>query len=167
MRVVSLGTLTALALAAGLSMSGCSSSGPSKVLSQAVFAKDVPVYKGATFEESMGNESWGDDPDSYTQGETWWFKTKATKQELLEFYEKLYPQAEKMELDNGVIQLSWRPEGAGRYEDVTVVIGDGELRIGESVRPNTKARLRGEQVAPDPPGMGSSSSESESSDSDG
>jgi hypothetical protein len=158
-----------LALAAGLSLAGCSS-GPAKVLSDSVYAKSVPVYKGAQFTESMGNESWGDEPGSYTHGETWWFKTKASKQELLDYYQKLYPEAEKLELDTGDVQLRWRPEGAERFEDVTVVVGDHELRIGESVRPETRARLRGEPVGSSSSGGGGTSSESpessESSDSD-
>ena len=92
------GLLGLLALAAVAALAGCSNS-QSKVLSDAVYAKHVPVYKGATFEEEMGNESWGDEPESYTKGRTWWFKTKASKDELLAYYVKLYPSADKTELD--------------------------------------------------------------------
>lgn len=96
-----------------MSLMGCSGANPnSKVLSEAVFAKNVPVYRGAVYTKSMGNESWGDEPESYTKGMTWWFETKASKDELLAYYTKLYPNAERTDLDSGAIQLSWVPEGA-------------------------------------------------------
>ena len=103
------------------------------------------MFKGATFDEVMGDESWGDDPDSYTKGKTWWFKTKVSKDEVLAYYTKLYPNAERTELDSGGTQLRFVPTGASRFEDVTIVVGNGELRIGESVRPNTLIKMKQSQ----------------------
>ena len=131
-----IGFIALLALAVAAPLSGCGGS-QQKVLADAVYAKDVPVFKGATFDDISGDESWGDDPDSYTKGKTWWFKTKASKEEMLAFYTKLYPNAEKIELDTGGIELRFVPEGALNFEDVTIVVSDGELRIGESCRPQT------------------------------
>jgi hypothetical protein len=148
MRTRSAVLLAVAVLAAGMSLQGCSGTDANaKVLSDAIYAKNVPVYKGAKYVESMGNESWGDDPDSYTQGMTWWFETKATKDELLAYYTNLYPNAERTEMDTGGVQLRWVPEGATRFEDVDIFVNDQELRIGESVSPNTRNRLKGEAAA--------------------
>ncbi len=130
-----IGLLALLALAAA-PLAGCGGS-QQKVLADAVYAKDVPVFKGATFGDVSGDESWGDDPDFYTKGKLWRFKTKASKEEMLAYYEKLYPNAEKIDLNTGGIQLRFVPEGALSYEDVTIVVSEGELRIGESLRPQT------------------------------
>jgi len=162
MRAIRAGLLAAAILAAGSSLQGCSGSDPNaQVLSEAVFAKNIPVYKGAKFAEAIGNEMWGDEPDSYTKGMTWWFETKATKDELLSYYQKLYPNAERLDLEGGAVQLRWVPEGATRFEDVTIVVDDQELRIGESVSPNTVARLKGEA-----PAAGGNSAESASREGD-
>jgi len=138
-RWVSLGLV---ALAAVALVVGCGSNAQQTVLKDAVYAKTVPVFRGATFDQEMGDESWGDGADSYTKGTTWWFKTKAPKAELLAYYTKLYPNAERTELDSGDTQLRITPAGALKYEDVTIVIGEGELRIGESVSPNTLKKVR-------------------------
>lgn len=154
MRTIRAALAPAAALVLGaLALAGCGADPNAKVLANAVYAKSIPVYKGAHFTETSGNESWGDDPNSYTQGTTWWFETKATQAEMLAFYEKLYPSAEKLEIETGGVELTIRPEGAATaFEDVTIYVCDHELRIGESVSPNTKARLRGEPVAdPGPP----------------
>jgi len=136
MRFGRIGLLALLALATAVVLAGCGAS-QQKILADAVYAKNVPVFKGATFDEVMGDESWGDDPESYTKGKTWWFKTKASKAEMLSYYEKLYPNAEKTELDSGGVQLRFVPDGALKFEDVTIVLKDGELRIGETLRPAT------------------------------
>ena len=128
-------------------LGGCAAH-PSASMSDAVYAGAVPVYQGARFSESMGNESWGDDPGSYTRGESWHFETAASRQALLAFYEKKYPQARKTELDSGSIELRLVPEGAQPFEDVTIVIGDHELTIGENVRPDTRERFRNQHVRP-------------------
>jgi len=143
MRARSAVTLSVAVIAAGMSLMGCSGMDENaKALSEAVYCKNVPVYKGAQYRESMGNESWGDEPGSYTKGMTWWFQTKASKDELVAYYQKLYPNAEKLELDDGAIQLRWVPEGATRFEDVTIVMDNQELRIGESVAPGSAERMK-------------------------
>ena len=151
-------TSAALVLGVALLLAGCGDKN-AKILSAAIYAKNVPVYKGAHFTETSGSESWGDEPDSYTHGTVWWFETKASKDEMLAYYTKLYPDAEKTDLDTGGVQLRIHPAGAGRFEDVTIVVADHELRIGEDVTPNTQARARGESVpagGPSPPTTASS-----------
>lgn len=128
-------------LAAGAWLQGCGDSN-AKVLADAVYAKNVPVYKGAKYSEQSGSESWGDEPGSYTKGSVWWFETKATKDELFSYYHGLYPNAERIDLDDGAIELRWVPEGATRFEDVEIVMADHELRIGEDVTPDALARKK-------------------------
>jgi len=133
-------------VAAGALLQGCGDSN-AKVLAHAFYAKNVPVYKGAKYTESMGNESWGDEPGSYTKGMAWWFETKATKDQLYAYYHGLYPNAERMDLDDGAIQLRWVPEGATPFEDVTIVMKDQELTIGESVSPNSREAAKNAAAA--------------------
>lgn len=134
-------------IVAGACLQGCGDSNAKRLASEAFYAKHVPVYKGAQYKESMGNESWGDEEGSYTKGMTWWFDTKATKDQLYAYYHGLYPNAERTDLDDGAIQLRWVPEGATRFEDITVVMDDHALRIGESVSPNSRLRAKNSDAA--------------------
>lgn len=129
----------AVTLVAGLALyalAGCSSTSSKDLLPGAVFAADlVPVYKSAELSDQMGSESWGDTPESYTKGNCWFFKTKTPKDKIVAFYAEKFPGAERTTGEDGDITFKLRPEGASEYEDVYVTVSDGEIRIGESFRP--------------------------------
>lgn len=78
----------------------------------------------------MGNESYGDEPDSYTQGQTWYFDVKDSKEKVLAFYEQQFPGAERTTNDDGSIKFRIVPEGAEKNEYVYATVGDGKIWIG-------------------------------------
>ncbi len=135
--------ITTIAMAAGalLALGACAKSNQA-MLPDSVFAADlVPVYKNCELTDQMGNESWGDEPESYTKGNTWFFKTKASQDELVAFYEKQFPNAERQVMDDGGIEFTLYPADAVKpYESVSVVVRDGSLQIGESFQPRRKAK---------------------------
>jgi hypothetical protein len=106
----------------------------------AVYAMQVPLFAGTEIEDAMGHESWGDEPDSYSYGMTWWCKTTGTKDEIVAFYERALPGARKEVDEDGGVTLTVIPEAAGPREDMGVyVTGDGEYRVFE----HTKAKKPG------------------------
>src|SRR5262249_9907052 len=88
--------IAATVATAGLTLAaaGCASKSSQDLLPGAVYAASVvKVYGNATFRNVLGNESWGDGPDSYTQGQTWYFDTGDSQRQVLAFYERLLPGA--------------------------------------------------------------------------
>ncbi len=127
----------ALALAAA----GCAARSAKDLLPGAVYAaKVVPVYRDAELTDVLGSDSWGDGPDSYTQGQTWYFDTGDSQKKVLAFYEKLLPDAERKTNDDGSVTFRIVPAGAEKFEYVQVTVGEGEIRIGEHCRPG---KIRG------------------------
>jgi hypothetical protein len=121
-------------LAAGAALGGCAKSNKD-LLPGAVYAQMVPVYKNAALKDQMGSESWGDEPDSYTKGQAWFFETKETQATLIAFYEKEFPNAQKTVNDDGSVTFRIIPEGAERFEDVNVTLRDHQVLIAEDCRP--------------------------------
>jgi len=126
--------VAAAALAAAAA--GCAAKPSQDLLPGAVYAASVvKVYGNAQLTNVLGNESWGDGHDSYTQGQTWYFNTEDSQAKVLAFYEKLLPGAERTTNDDGSVTFRIVPAGAEKNEDVQVTVGDGEIRIGEHCRP--------------------------------
>ena len=115
---------------------GCAHKSTLDQLPGAVYAaRVVQVYRNAVLTNLMGNESWGDGPDSHMQGQTWSFNVSDPREKVLQFYEKDLPGAERTTNDDGSISFKVIPRGAEQNEYVTVTVDDGELRIGEHCRP--------------------------------
>jgi len=91
----------------------------------AAYATQIPLYPGTRIVDAMGSESWGDTPDTYSYGMNWWCETKATREELIAFYEAKLPGAERTTPYDNVIQLSVTPKGARPGETMGVLIEDG------------------------------------------
>jgi len=130
--------IAATVATAGLTLAaaGCASKSSQDLLPGAVYAASVvKVYGNATFRNVLGNESWGDGPDSYTQGQTWYFDTGDSQRQVLAFYERLLPGAERTTNDDGSVTFRIVPAGAEKNEYVQVTVGEGEIRIGERCRP--------------------------------
>lgn len=100
----------------------------------AAYATQIPLYPGTKISDAMGSESWGDEPDSYSYGMTWWCETKATREELLAWYETRLPNAQRSTpYDDNMIELKVIPQGAQPGEDMGVLIGeDGKYRVFEN-----------------------------------
>jgi hypothetical protein len=123
-------------VAAAVAAAGCAAKPSHDLLPGAVYAASVvKVYRNAELTHVLGNESWGDGHDSYTQGQTWYFSTEDGQAKVLAFYEKLLPGAERTTNDDGSVTFRIVPEGAEKNEDVQVTVADGEIRIGEHCRP--------------------------------
>lgn len=133
----------AAALVAAVLAAGCGASQAkwsAEAAQYAVYAAQIPLFPGTEIEDAMGHESWGDEPDSYSYGMTWWCKTEGTKDEIVAFYEKALPGATREVDDEGGITLTVIPSGAAPREDMGVyVTGDGEYRVFE----HTKAKKQG------------------------
>lgn len=101
---------------------------------KAIFANRVPVVPGAKFTETSGGESWGDDADSYSQRMTWWFDVSRPMDEVVAFYDAALPTAERSLTEDGDVMWTLRPETGQRYDEIEVIVGQGELRITEDVQ---------------------------------
>ncbi len=91
-RRILLGLVALFALAA---TSGCAKSSKDLLPGAVYAASVVPVYRNAELTDQMGSDSWGDDPDSHTKGQAWFFKVKDPKDKVLAFYESKFPNAER------------------------------------------------------------------------
>jgi hypothetical protein len=81
----------------------------------------------------MGSESWGDTPDSYSYGMHWRCEAKATRDELLAWYQAKLPGAKRSTPYDNAVQLEVTPEGAKPGEDMGVLIEeDGKYRVFEN-----------------------------------
>jgi hypothetical protein len=129
-------TIAVAAAILALAAAGCAGKSNKDLLPGAVYAANVfQVYKGAELTGMMGNDTYGDTPESHMQGQFWTFTVKDSKEKVLAFYEQQFPNAERTTLDDGAIQLRIVPEGAEANEDVYVTIREGEIMIGEHCKP--------------------------------
>lgn len=127
-------------LAAGaIALTGCAAketkwSGESATL--VVYATSIPLYPGARAVDAMGSESWGDGPDSYSEGMSISFEVKNyDKEKVLAWYEERLPGAERQVLDTETVELKVTPPNGEPGEDMGVWIDDDGFRVFE----NTKA----------------------------
>lgn len=127
-------TAALVLLAAGAALAGCAKSNKD-LLPGAVYAQMVPVYKNCELKDQMGSESWGDEPDSYTKGQAWFFEVKESQDKLVAFYAQEFPNAEKIENEDGSVTFRIVPENAEPYEDVHITLRDNEVLIAEDCRP--------------------------------
>ena len=125
------------ALALALAAVGCAGKTSSKdLLPGAVYAASVvKVYENAELRNQMGSDSYGDTPDSHTQGQAWFLTVKDPKEKVLAFYEQQFPGAKRTTDGDGDVTFTIVPPGAESDEEVYVMVKDGEIQIGESYRP--------------------------------
>ena len=102
--------------------------------SLAVYATQVPLYPGATIEDSMGHESFGDEPESYSEGMTWWYVVRAPQDDIVTWYAAKLPQAKREVLEDGSVQFTVTPEGGEAGEDMGVIVESGKFRVFENTR---------------------------------
>jgi hypothetical protein len=130
-------TVTALVLAA-FACAGCGAgqtrwNGAAARL--ATYATQIPLYPGTEIEDSMGSESWGDEADSHVYGMVWWCNAKASKEELIAWYEKALPNATHSAEEDGYYTLKVTPPGAKAGEDMGVYfVDDGSYRVFEHTK---------------------------------
>jgi len=121
---------------AGLALAGCGG-GEAKwsgeAASYAAYATQIPLYPGTKMVDAMGSESWGDSPDTYSYGMTWWCEARASRADLIAWYEAKLPGARRSTPYEDVVQLSVTPEGAKPGEEMGVLFEeDGKYRVFET-----------------------------------
>ncbi len=130
--------LTLAALACATLLVGCAAretpwSG--EAASAVVYAKSIPLYPGAKARDTMGSESWGDTPDSYSEGMAVWFEVEDfDKEKVLSWYEERLPNAVTEVLDTGSISLTVPAPNGEPGEDMGVVIEDDGFRVFEHTK---------------------------------
>jgi hypothetical protein len=100
----------------------------------AVYATQIPLYPGAKCEDVMGSDSYGDEPESHTEGMAWWYNVSAPKDKVVAWYEARLPKAVKTDGDDGSVVFTVEPEGGEAGEDMGVIIEEGKLRVFEHSR---------------------------------
>ncbi len=99
-----------------------------------VYANQVPVYPGAKIKDAMGSESWGDTPESYSEGMAWWFEVESPGDRLIAFYDAALPNATRETGEHGAVMWTLPPAGGGDGDKIAVIVEGKEFRIKESVR---------------------------------
>ena len=126
--------LFATATCVALALAGCAGSAKDQLPGAVYAAKTVKVYRTAELKDMMGSDSYGDG-GSHMKGQSWFFDVKASKDEMMAFYQKEFPGAERTTMEDGDVQFRIIPPGAEENEYVYVIVGDGNIRIGERCRP--------------------------------
>jgi len=106
----------------------------------AVYAKDVPVYPGATYIGTMGGHSSGSIGGPVSgESQSWFFKVSDPGEKVVEFYKKKLPGAKLENNDAGDQTFTLIPPGAEEGEHVQVIFRrSGDLQIHESLKPGKK-----------------------------
>ena len=110
----------------------------SEAAALAVYAQNIPLYPGLEFDDVMGSDSYGDEPDSHSEGLCYWFNVKDpakdTKEKLVAWYDERLPNA-KMEInDEGDVTYTLTPPNGEPGEDMGVIVEEGKLRVFEHTR---------------------------------
>jgi hypothetical protein len=108
----------------------------SSQLAGAVFAAVVPVYPGATLEDVMGGSYQGeiDGPVTF-RSRSWFFTISDPAPQVVQFYRRSLPQnTTPTDAGEGATGFEFVPVGAEAGERVTVVVEEGTLQIGETIR---------------------------------
>jgi hypothetical protein len=127
--------LNVLAVIAALS-AGCAASETkwkSEAASLAVYAQSLPLYPGIELDDVMGSDSYGDG-GSHTEGLTFWFDVKDSKEKIVAWYDQRLPNAKKEITDEGWVIYTLTPPNGEPGEDMGVLIEDGKLRVFEHTK---------------------------------
>ena len=133
--IVSLAIVVAVA---GALLSGCAAKEAKwsgETASMVVYAKSIPLYPGAKAKDAMGSDSYGDTPDSHSEGMAIWFAVKDfDRDKVLAWYRERLPNATTNVLDTGTIELTVPVPGGEPGEDMGVAIGSEDFRVFEHTK---------------------------------
>ena len=103
----------------------------------AVYATQIPLYPGAKVTEVMGSHSYGNSlADLVSEGMTWWFESKATRDELTEWYAERLAGATREDTEDGDIVFTLVAPDGEENEDMGVIIQEGGVfRVFENTGP--------------------------------
>jgi hypothetical protein len=106
----------------------------SEAASLAVYAQELPLYPGIELDDVMGSDSYGDEPESHTEGLTFWFDFKDPKEKVVAWYDQRLPGANKEINEEGDVIYTLTPPNGEPGEDMGVIIEDKRLRVFEHTR---------------------------------
>jgi len=125
-------------VAAGLAVCGCAAKEAkwsSETAAMVVYAKSIPLYPGAKAKDAMGSDSYGDEPDSHSEGMSIWFEVKDfDRAKVLDWYKQRLPNATTRVSDAGSVELTMTPPNAEPGEDMGVSVGDSDFRVFEHTK---------------------------------
>ena len=125
--------------AAGALLSGCAAKEgkwSGETAAMVVYAKSIPLYPGAKAKDAMGSDSYGDTPDSHSEGMAIWFEVKDyDRAKVLAWYQERFPDATVQALETGTIQLTVPVPNGEPGEDMGVAIGAEDFRVFEHTKP--------------------------------
>jgi hypothetical protein len=132
-------SLVAIAAATAALLCGCAAKEAKwsgETASMVVYAKSIPLYPGAKAKDAMGSDSYGDTPDSHSEGMAIWFEVKDfDRAKVLDWYTLRFPNAVVQPLETGSIQLTVPVPNGEPGEDMGVVIGADDFRVFEHTKP--------------------------------
>ena len=109
--------------------------------SMVVYAKSIPLYPGAKARDAMGSDSYGDTPESRTEGLAIWFEVKDyDREKVLAWYRERLPNATTHTLETGTIELTVPVPDGEPGEDMGVAIGGEDFRVFEHTKPGKHRR---------------------------
>jgi hypothetical protein len=94
--------------------------------------RDVPAFAEASYRSSAGGTYYDDGGGESARSQSWFFETQEPYAEVVAFYEKALPQAEKI-VDGDQTVFTWRPEGGREGDEISIFVSEGEIQICESV----------------------------------
>ena len=129
----------ALLCACVLSVAGCSMIERRSELDGSVYARQVPAYPGAKFEDSMGGTtSEGIGGREVSKSQSWFYTVSDSVDTVAAFYTEKLPTASK-EVDGDSVVFHLKPTNAGPDESVVVTVEPGRLQITEIITPKGAA----------------------------
>jgi hypothetical protein len=132
-------SVVALAAMAAVLWCGCAvkeTRWSGETASMVVYAKSIPLYPGAKAKDAMGSDSYGDTPESHTEGLAIWFEVKDyDRAKVLAWYQERFPNATEQALETGTIQLTVPVPNGEPGEDMGVAIGAEDFRVFEHTKP--------------------------------
>jgi hypothetical protein len=132
-------SFVAMTAAAVLLLCGCAAKETKwsgQTASMVVYAKSIPLYPGAKAKDAMGSDSYGDTPDSHSEGLAIWFEVKDyDRAKVLAWYQERFPNATTQMLENDTIQLTVPVPNGEAGEDMGVCIGSEDFRVFEHTKP--------------------------------
>src|SRR5262249_39046397 len=127
-----------VAVAAGLLVCGCAAKEAKwsgEMAAMVVYAKSIPLYPGARAKDAMGSDSYGDTPDSHSEGMAIWFEVKDfDRAKVLDWYQQRLPNARTSMSETGAVELTLTPPNGEPGEDMGVSIGDTDFRVFEHTK---------------------------------
>ncbi len=124
-----------------LTLLGSCGSSEKADLPDAVYATQLPLYPGAKLESMMGGTAYADlDGPVVSESQSWFFKVKDPKPEVVDYYKEKLPEAEQGGDADDAFTFTLKPVGGEEGEELKVSIRDGEVQFTEELKPGKRPK---------------------------